>query len=63
MVPDYVNSIDSLYIPTKLATEDSFETNNSENDAYNLTGSNNPFYSFVNIYIEDYDTDYFKFSF
>jgi len=63
LVPNYVNGLPENAIPSALFSQDGYETNNSQSLARELTGTHNPLFGFVNVWIDDDadPDDYFTF--
>ena len=62
-VPDYVNSIDTQYIPDVLSSDDAYEDNDAIGSPYDLSsGTVNPLYQWINSYdSSSNDDDYYTF--
>ena len=62
LVPSYVTSIETQYIPNVLNSDDAFEANDSIAAATDLSGAAHPLCSWVNSYNTDYN-DYTSYTF
>lgn len=63
LVPSYVSSLPANAIPSGVISQDRFEPNNDEDDAYALPASQNPFFGFVSVWVDPIEDRYDYFTF